>query len=243
MFGASERSDWDAIRTYYEADRTMRECKARFGFSSNAWSKAVAEGRIVPRENARPNVEHGTREAVRDLLAAGLTQSAVAFQLRLSKPTISYHARKLGIERDERMSRRYDWKRVQEAYDAGLSARGCQAKFGFSNSAWYDAVDRGVLAVRPVGIPIDELLVAGRPRNRGHIRRRLLKAGLKEERCERCGLSGWRGEPLRVTLHHVNGDGYDNRLENLKFLCPNCHSQTPNYGGRNGHLRPDSGRG
>ncbi|MGH2920060.1 MAG: HNH endonuclease signature motif containing protein [Solirubrobacteraceae bacterium] len=64
-----------------------------------------------------------------------------------------------------------------------------------------------------------------------------MKAGLKEERCESCGLAEWRGQSLRVTLHHINGDGYDNRLENLAFLCPNCHSQTPNFSGRNGHLR------
>jgi hypothetical protein len=43
--------------------------------------------------------------------------------------------------------------------------------------------------------------------------------------------------PLSMALHHVNGDGSDNRLENIKFLCPNCHAQTSNYGGRNGHRR------
>jgi Zn finger protein HypA/HybF involved in hydrogenase expression len=81
------------------------------------------------------------------------------------------------------------------------------------------------------------LLVAGRRTARHHLRNRLVKAGLKQERCEDCGLGEWRGQPLRVTLHHINGDGYDNRLENLRFLCPNCHSQTPNFSGRNGHLR------
>jgi 5-methylcytosine-specific restriction endonuclease McrA len=40
-----------------------------------------------------------------------------------------------------------------------------------------------------------------------------------------------------MALHHRNRDGNDNRIENLEYLCPNCHSQTPNYGGRNGHRR------
>jgi 5-methylcytosine-specific restriction endonuclease McrA len=55
---------------------------------------------------------------------------------------------------------------------------------------------------------------------------------LKEARCERCGLTEWLGKPLPLQLHHVNGDGKDNRPENLQILCPNCHSQTDSWGGR-----------
>lgn len=237
LFVPAKQFDWDAIRRYYESGRTMRECKERFGFSNHAWDRAVASGRIVPRKQPIRKGKGETRSAVERLLADGLSQSAVAFQLRLSRPTVAYHARKLGIDSEERLTRRYDWAAVQKAHDAGLSARECCVKFGFSSSAWYQAIERGALIPRPTGTPIEELLVAGRPRGRDHLKRRLLKAGLKEERCERCGLNTWRDEPLRVTLHHINGDGYDNRLENLEFLCPNCHSQTSTYGGRNGHRR------
>jgi hypothetical protein len=82
-------------------------------------------------------------------------------------------------------------------------------------------------------MPIDELLVAGRPRNRTHVKMRILGAGLKENVCEDCGITDWRDRPLAMALHHVNGDGNDNRLDNLRFLCPNCHSQTENFAGRN----------
>lgn len=78
-------------------------------------------------------------------------------------------------------------------------------------------------------MPIERLLVAGPARNRTHIKLRLVGAGLKENRCEDCGITEWLGEPLNVALHHLNGDGRDNRLENLRLLCPNCHSQTANY--------------
>lgn len=50
---------------------------------------------------------------------------------------------------------------------------------------------------------------------------------------ETCGLEEWLGRPLSMALHHVNGEDADNRLENLQMLCPNCHSQTENFAGRN----------
>jgi len=233
--------DWPRIQAYYDEGHTVRECQTKFGFANGSWDAAVGRGEIAPRSRTEPTWRHETREAVRGLLEAGLSQSETAYRLGLSKGTVCYHARRLGIEGDGRFRRRYDWAEIQRAHDEGMSMRECQRAFGFSSAAWHDARRRGVLDTRPPGIPIEELLVAGRPRNRGHLRARILRAGLKEERCERCGLDEWQGEPLRVTLHHVNGDPYDNRLENLTFLCPNCHSQTPNFSGRNGHLQPRAG--
>lgn len=51
--------------------------------------------------------------------------------------------------------------------------------------------------------------------------------------CGGCGISEWRASPLALHLDHVNGIGDDHRLQNLRFLCPNCHSQTETYCGRN----------
>lgn len=229
--------DWSAIQSFYDEGHTLAECKERFGFANGAWYSAVGRGEVVPRSRPVPRFKHEMRDAVKELLDAGMTQTEVAFELMLSKGTVCYHARQLGATGDERFRRRYDWAEISRAHASGLSMSECQRRFGFSTSAWHDARRRGVLETRPPGIPIAELLVANRPRSRGHLRRRLVNAGLKEERCEECGLDEWRGQPLRVTLHHVNGDPYDNRLENISFLCPNCHSQTPNFGGRNGPLR------
>jgi 5-methylcytosine-specific restriction endonuclease McrA len=80
-------------------------------------------------------------------------------------------------------------------------------------------------------MPIEELLRGSR--NRTHLKGRLLKAGLLSTLCAECGIATWRGRALALELHHINGDGRDNRLENLTLLCPNCHSQTDSWGGRN----------
>lgn len=54
------------------------------------------------------------------------------------------------------------------------------------------------------------------------------------ENCSECGLDPiWNGKPLTLQVDHINGDNTDNRPENLRFLCPNCHTQTPTYAGRN----------
>ena len=65
-----------------------------------------------------------------------------------------------------------------------------------------------------------------------NLKNRTVRAGLKDGSCEECGVADWRGRPLSMALHHVNGDGRDNRLENLRLLCPNCHGQTENFAGR-----------
>jgi Zn finger protein HypA/HybF involved in hydrogenase expression len=173
-----------------------------------------------------------TREAVAALVQSGLSLSQVARKLGVSKPTVAYHARKLGIPADPKFSCRYDWDEVQRFYDAGNSITQCQRHFGFARKTFNDAVTRGVIKSRPQAAPIEVYLVTGRRTSRSHLKQRLIDAGLKQHQCETCGISEWRGKPLSMALHHINGDGLDNRVENLVVLCPNCHSQTPNFSGR-----------
>ena len=176
-----------------------------------------------------------TRARVAKLLGHGFSRAEVARALGLTKSTVSYHARRLGEPVDARGARRYDWAAVQAFYDAGHSKRECALAFGFSSQSWHMAIKRGALVARPQGMPLEELLSA--PRNRSHIKSRLIRLGLKANRCEECGITEWREGPLSFALHHVNGDGRDNRLENLQLLCPNCHSQTENFGSRNRKLK------
>ena len=52
---------------------------------------------------------------------------------------------------------------------------------------------------------------------------------LRGRKCENCGIETWLGEPINLEVHHINGDRTNNSLENLKLLCPNCHSYTPTF--------------
>jgi hypothetical protein len=178
-----------------------------------------------------------TRQRVRELLGAGLSQAEVAGVLGLAKSTVAYHARGLGYAPDTRFGRRYDWTAIAAFYEEGHAVSECMRRFGFSMSSWADAVARGAVTPRPRAVSAKDLLSGTRPASRGQLKRRLLADGMKDDRCERCGINEWRGRPLSIALHHINGDGSDNRLENLVLLCPNCHSQTPNFGGRNRRLR------
>ena len=62
-----------------------------------------------------------------------------------------------------------------------------------------------------------------------------LRSGLLKNECAICGNPGmWLGQPLSLQLDHINGIHNDNRLENLRILCPNCHTQTETYGSKRG---------
>ena len=65
------------------------------------------------------------------------------------------------------------------------------------------------------------------------LRIRLIDDGFKLAQCEKCGNVEWQGQPIALELDHIDGDHYNNEIENLQILCPNCHAQTDNYRSKN----------
>ena len=82
--------------------------------------------------------------------------------------------------------------------------------------------------------PLEEILVKNSTYAWSSLRKRVIGAGLLENKCDECGLGPeWNEKKLVLHLDHINGDHTDNRIENLRILCPNCHTQTETYGGSN----------
>lgn len=81
---------------------------------------------------------------------------------------------------------------------------------------------------------LDEILIENSTyANISRLKERLVREGKLEYKCQNCGIKEWQSKPLSLHLDHINGKNNDHRIENLRFLCPNCHSQTDTYAGRN----------
>lgn len=80
---------------------------------------------------------------------------------------------------------------------------------------------------------IEDAFVIGGNLSSFRLNKKIRKYNLKEYKCSICEISEWLGKELSLHLDHINGVNNDNRLENLRFICPNCHSQTDTYCGKN----------
>ena len=82
-------------------------------------------------------------------------------------------------------------------------------------------------------LPLEKLLKKNTNIQTSNLKTRLLNNEYFEYKCIICGISEWNGKSISLQLDHINGQRKDNRLENLRLLCPNCHSQTDTFCGKN----------
>ena len=78
-------------------------------------------------------------------------------------------------------------------------------------------------------IEINDFLNNVRPIRSDALKNKLFKLNFKEKKCEECGITSWNDKIIIFELHHLDGDHFNNNLNNLKILCPNCHSQTNGF--------------
>lgn len=173
-----------------------------------------------------PNFSYG--RSILELLSANVAHREVVRIVGCAKGTVTFYAKKdVGYSLPVNWTG-YDWKVIQSEHDGGSSIAELKRKFAFGYSAWKSAVDHGLLIARiRLKIPIHKL------RNRADVKRRLLETGELKNECSICGITDWLGQPLSLQIDHRDGNGKDHRPENVRLLCPNCHSQTPTFGGRN----------
>lgn len=130
-------------------------------------------------------------------------------------------ARALGLPDDDSTRRRLQRQAARLGVDTGHFTRRSRPL-------------RAAPRPRPVAERVLRVLPAGSARtNRERLHRALTEVGVTYA-CAECGNAGeWRGTPMTLQIDHVNGDWLDNRRENLRYLCPNCHAITDTWCGRN----------
>ena len=85
--------------------------------------------------------------------------------------------------------------------------------------------------------PIEDYLSNKFPIGSFKFKKRLLREKILEAKCVSCANTMWLGEPIPLELDHIDGNNVNNNLTNLRLLCPNCHSRTPTYRGKNKKLK------
>lgn len=105
-------------------------------------------------------------------------------------------------------------------------------KIDFSN-----IIHRHIVVPIPNKIPNEELFIENCKHHRHIVKKAILRERLIINKCAICGQAPiWNNKPLSLVLDHVNGEPNDNRLENLRFLCPNCNSQTETFTGKKNRI-------
>ncbi len=108
--------------------------------------------------------------------------------------------------------------------------KGHIARLGLSTEHWY----RHGNCTRET--PLEDILVKNSTYlgNNQRIKKKLMDAGILEDICSECALgTEWNGKDITLVVDHINGIRNDHRIENLRILCPNCHSQTETFGSKN----------
>lgn len=197
---------------------------------------------------------------IKEMLLAGKNYPEISRKLEVAVSTIAYHARAIGKQKYQLIRQQHDWQQIQLFYDEGHSINEIKSSFHIDSETLRGARERGELVFAERGCSdrksllrktrvdrgktscpnLVDMLIVDSPHATSVIRKAIKRQGLIPYHCfnEECCLHGdktpvWNGKTLVLHLDHKNGKRTDHRVENLRWLCPNCHSQTETYCGRN----------
>lgn len=173
-----------------------------------------------------------TTTAILNLRNQGLSYSKIGKELGIPKATVAWIVKNPSAPR--RANSEYDWTEIQAYYDSGHTVNDVCDFFGVTKGSIHKAHHRRDFQYRKnKQIPLSEILVENSNYNRQRLKKRLIEEGIMEDVCAVCEqLPYWNNRELVLQLDHINGNGKDNRIENLRIICPNCHSQTSTFAGK-----------
>jgi predicted RNA-binding Zn-ribbon protein involved in translation (DUF1610 family) len=133
-----------------------------------------------------------------------------------------------------------DWDRIRE-YSNNHNRNDTIDRFKLKRHEVYIGIRVG--AIKRMSHTLAEVAIRDSPYGRSCIRKRILKDNLIPYKCAICGMDPvWNGKPLSLRLDHINGINNDHRMENMRFVCPNCDSQLPTFCSKNWENLRQSGR-
>ncbi|WP_306324860.1 HNH endonuclease signature motif containing protein [Streptomyces venezuelae] len=202
----------ERLETAAREARTLTEALERLGVDPRSPTRRYVRERM---RKLGVDCSHFEREGVRwtrEVLAEAVADSTSVYDV----------LRRLGVElvggQHAHISRRI------KAYGLDTSH--------FTMSRWTEQMRQNQRRRQPEEILVQDASTHPRRERSSTLRRAMLEVGVVE-RCALCGTEAvWRGEPLPLEVDHSDGDWRNNRIENLRLLCPNCHSTTDTYRGR-----------
>jgi hypothetical protein len=129
-------------------------------------------------------------------------------------------------------------KEISEAYKKTPHIGKLCVQFNLPNITIWRRLKKLGLVVKRIGnnvkIPLQEILEGKHPYYQTFkLNKRLIKEKIFDNECSICYINSWNKKPIKMQLDHINGNSTDHTLKNLRLICPNCHSQTETYCGKN----------